>query len=207
MPARLRLAAIALLLLAACETDTSRYAAPSASSCDVDYAALKRAEMIELAAAGQVVGRMILGELSEDDLDEQQVRTLKRMQEILDDRERPVDDFDLEILDRAEAMLSGPESWDRADDRECLPGDTTFSLYCSLFFASVDVTGLYEHRRTVTQEVRFAVEDMSAGRRFEHRLMDFNNAPQTTFEDIGSVFATARQVITARQALQADCAL
>lgn len=42
------------------------------------------------------------------------------------------------------------------------------SLFCALHQASVDVTGEYDHRRPAMQEVRFALEDATGGRAFEH---------------------------------------
>ena len=97
------------------------------------------------------------------------------MQVILDSRKRPVDNQDLTILDSADMRLSDASVWDRADERNCGQQDETFSLYCSLYFGSMDTIGEYQHRRTALQEVRFAIEDATGGREFDHRLMDFNN--------------------------------
>ncbi len=71
-------------------------------------------------------------------------------------------------------MNLGPGSF-----RKCEPDDVTFSLYCSLYFSSIDVAGEYQHRRTVMQEVRFAVEEVSGGKVYDHRLMGFSNDPVT----------------------------
>jgi len=60
------------------------------------------------------------------------------------------------------------------------------------------VLGNYDHRRVALQEVRFAIEEVSGGREFEHRLMDFNNLPQTRFADIKRVLAIARERVAAR---------
>ena len=40
--------------------------------------------------------------------------------------------------------------------------------------ACIDVLGKYDHRRVALQEARFAVEEATRGRDFEHRLRDFN---------------------------------
>jgi hypothetical protein len=50
------------------------------------------------------------------------------------------------------------------------------------------------------QEVRFAIEDVTGGREFEHRLMDFNNLEETTFADIKRVLFIARERVAARLA-------
>ena len=86
----------------------------------------------------------------------------------------------------------------RADDRQCGAEDTTFSLFCALQKASIEVLGEYRHRRTALQEVRFALEEATAGREYEHRLRDFNNDPSTTLDDIKRVIRVARDRVAAR---------
>jgi hypothetical protein len=48
------------------------------------------------------------------------------------------------------------------------------------------------------QEVRFAVEEATRGRELNHRLMDFNNLPETTLADIRHVLAQATARVRAR---------
>ena len=115
-----------------------------------------------------------------------------------EDREQPVSVEDLKILDRANLLLGDPSDWNRNDTRECHPDAPTLSLFCALQKASIEVLGSYDHRRVALQEVRFAIEEVSGGREFEHRLMDFNNLPQTTFDDIKRVLAIARSRVAAR---------
>jgi len=117
-----------------------------------------------------------------------------------EDRDRPVSAQDLEILDKANALLESESDWNRNDTRECPPGARTLSLFCALQKASIETLGSYDHRRVALQEVRFAIEDVSGGREFEHRLMDFNNHPETTFGDIRQVLAIARAKVAARLA-------
>jgi hypothetical protein len=71
-------------------------------------------------------------------------------------------------------------------------------LFCALQAASIEVLGQYDHRRVALQEVRFAIERVSGGREFEHRLMDFNNLPGTTFDDIKKVLTMARENVASR---------
>jgi len=117
-----------------------------------------------------------------------------------EDRDQPVSTIDVEILDRASALLASESDWNRNDTRECPPGARTLSLFCALHEASIDVLGSYDHRRVALQEVRFAIESVSGGREFEHRLMDFNNLPTTRFVDIKQVLAIARAKVAARLA-------
>lgn len=113
-------------------------------------------------------------------------------------RDQEVDADDLRILERADAILSSDAVWNRADDRRCPEGATRWSLYCALHQASLDVLGRYEHRRVALQEVRFAVEEATRGRDFEHRLMDFNNLPETRLADIKHVLRVAIDRVRAR---------
>jgi hypothetical protein len=175
--------------------------------CDIDYAAIKATEMIEIETGISIYTRFVVEELSEDNLSEEEISSLDRMQAILDSHKRPVDRQDLMILDSANMQLSDPLVWDRTDDRKCEPQDETYSLYCALYFGSMDTIGEYQHRRTAMQEVRFAIEDVTGGRDFEHRLMDFNNLPETSFDDIKGVIKTASERVQGRLDLQAKCAL
>ena len=115
-----------------------------------------------------------------------------------EDREQAVSAQDLAILDGADAILAEEADWNRHDTRECPPGATTFSLFCALQKASIDILGAYDHRRVALQEVRFAVEDATKGREFEHRLMDYNNLPETRFSDIKRLLAAARARVAER---------
>ena len=118
----------------------------------------------------------------------------------LEQRDQPVTADDLAILVRAEALLRDDSVWNRKDDRECKDDEATGkrSLFCALQKACIDVLGLYDHRRVALQEVRFAVEDATRGRDFEHRLRDFNNLPETRLEDIKKVLQVAKERVRAR---------
>jgi hypothetical protein len=113
-------------------------------------------------------------------------------------RGQPVAVEDVRILERADALLPDEARWNRHDTRDCPPHETQLSLFCALHAATVEVLGTYDHRRVALQEVRFAIEEVSGGREFEHRLMDFNNLPQTKFADIKRVLAIARERVAAR---------
>ena len=118
----------------------------------------------------------------------------------LEQRDQPVTADDVAILARAQALLKSNSGWNRADDRECKDDEVSGrrSLFCALQKACIDVLGSYDHRRAALQEVRFAVEDATRGRDFEHRLRDFNNLPETRLEDIQRVLAVAKERVSAR---------
>lgn len=96
-----------------------------------------------------------------------------------------VGDQDLEILAKARRILSGPSVWNRHDDRVCDDSQATqsWSLFCALYQASIDVTGADLPLRPVMQETRAAAVEV-AHRSFQHSLQDFNNSESTTYADI-----------------------
>lgn len=118
----------------------------------------------------------------------------------LEQRDQPVTADDVAILVRADALLGSAAVWNRADDRDCRDDEATGkrSLFCALEKACIDILGSYDHRRVALQEVRFAVEDATRGRAFEHRLRDFNNLPKTRLEDVKRVLAVAKDRVSAR---------
>ena len=105
--------------------------------------------------------------------------------------EVPPGPLDREILERAAAILSSDSVWNRADNRECPASATTWSIYCAVERAEVDVTGGFHHRRPAGELVREIVDERAKGRSYHHRMMDYNNDPTTTLADVRSVFAEA----------------
>jgi len=120
----------------------------------------------------------------------------------LERRDQPVTNEDLRILQRANQILASNTVWNRHDTRTCNPADKTWSLFCALEKASLEVLGEYRHRDVALQEVRFAVEDATKGKEFEHRLMDYNNLPSTTFADIKRILKVATDRVSGRLAAQ-----
>ncbi len=107
--------------------------------------------------------------------------------------ELPPSELDLRIVQAARQILVDEAAWDRQDDRVCEPTDTTFSLYCAMHRATIDVTGVFHHRQPALQSVRVVVQNMWSARYNEHRLMDFNNHPDTTLADIQTTLAEAER--------------
>lgn len=50
----------------------------------------------------------------------------------------------------------------------------------------------------VVDHTRFVVEEVTAGRQFEGRLMGYNNLPEIRFEDVKRVLRLARERVAAR---------
>lgn len=118
----------------------------------------------------------------------------------LEQRNQPVTEDDLRILLKASEILKDASVWNRKDDRVCDDDEATGkrSLFCALQKACIDVLGKYDHRRVALQEVRFAVEEATRGRDFEHRLRDFNNLPETRFDDVKGVLRVATDRVKSR---------
>ncbi len=106
-------------------------------------------------------------------------------------QELPPSELDRTIIARAAAILSSDTVWNRADNRQCPPAATTRSIYCAMARATAEVTGAFHHRRPALELVRRIVDERTAGRAYEHRLMDYNNDPATRLADVRSLFAQA----------------
>ena len=115
----------------------------------------------------------------------------------------PVSEGDIRIVQRAREILNSPAKWNRKDNRQCPATKTTYSLYCALEKATVEVSKKFEHRGAAMQEARFAIDEVLAkGNHYEHRLMDFNNDPKTTFADVQKFFSLIEERIKKRLAAQ-----
>jgi len=109
--------------------------------------------------------------------------------------EVPPNDLDLKIIERAASILDNSNVWNRADDRVCKIAGPTYSFYCAVAKASIEVTGGFDHRRPAAELVRTIVDERTKGRPYHHRLMDFNNDPTTTLADIQNIFSEAEKRI------------
>jgi hypothetical protein len=111
----------------------------------------------------------------------------------------PVTDDDLRIVQRAREILDSPAKWNRADTRVCPRDAKTFSLYCALEEATIQVSGDFAHRGAAMQEARFVIDEIAPNHAsYEHRLMGYNNDPTTTFADIQRVFDLMAERIAKR---------
>ena len=108
------------------------------------------------------------------------------------------DKTDLKIIQRADSILYDQSVWNKDDDRECEDDIAAgkLSLFCALYKASIDITGVYVHRRASMQIVRFTLEKYEKGRVINHRLMDWNNHPETTFEEVKRVLKESINIVS-----------
>lgn len=120
-----------------------------------------------------------------------------------DDNVRPpVKESDIQIARIALRLLGTSAKWNQHDTRDCPSNAKTFSLYCVLEKASMQVNGKFEHRSAVMQEARFLIAEAAPGRRYEHRLMGYNNDPKTRFSDIRNLLRRLETRLRGRLAAQ-----
>jgi hypothetical protein len=105
--------------------------------------------------------------------------------------------LDRRIIERAAVILQNPLVWNRADNRVCRNGARTWSLYCALHQASMELAGGFDHRRPALQLVRALVVERSRWRSYDHELMDYNNDPSTSLSDVQTLLADAAARIKA----------
>ncbi len=96
----------------------------------------------------------------------------------------PASQADVAIAHQAQRLLSTPATWNSRDNRDCPASARTYSFFCALVEASDRVTANLAERGAAMQEARFVVDSLANGRRFPHRLMDFNNDPGTGFAGV-----------------------
>ena len=106
-------------------------------------------------------------------------------------QEVPPNNLDREILKRAAAIFTSDAVWNRSDNRKCPTTATTWSIYCAEERASIEVTGGFHHRRPALELVRELVDERTRQKSYKHRLMDYNNDPDTHLEDVKSLFVEA----------------
>ncbi len=99
--------------------------------------------------------------------------------------------LDREILVRAAKIISSDAVWNRADNRKCPANATTWSIYCAVEQAQLEVAGGFHHRRPAGELVREIVDERTKARNYKHRMMDYNNDATTTLADVRSLFAEA----------------
>jgi hypothetical protein len=99
---------------------------------------------------------------------------------------------DIKILQRATQLIPSVAAWNKNDDRNCSPNPQKLSLFCALMQATTEVSGGIHYRQPALQAVREVLNEVGGNRLGKHRLMDYNNHPDTTLQEIHSLLRTAQ---------------
>jgi hypothetical protein len=107
-------------------------------------------------------------------------------------RQLPPTTDDIRIIQRATALLSDAQHWNREDNRTCPPNPQKWSLFCALEQATFEITGGVHYRQPALQTAREVLNEVGGTRLGKHRLMDYNNHPDTTLAEIHQLLRTAQ---------------
>jgi hypothetical protein len=99
-------------------------------------------------------------------------------------------EIEVKIIDYAMELLFSQEKWNRNDNRICVDGSKA-SLFCALYKASIAVDGEYRHKRPAVEVVRDVIVERHP-RKYGHILMEFNNLPETSLEEVRAVLEAAK---------------
>lgn len=93
---------------------------------------------------------------------------------------------DVRIVQLAKEILSEEKYWSKTDDRNCENdvANKCYSIYCAIKIASITIENKYNHRNAVLQKLRHLINEKYPNKKWSHRLMDYNNLPETKYEDI-----------------------
>jgi hypothetical protein len=99
---------------------------------------------------------------------------------------------DIRIIQRAKALVSDEKSWNRHDDRTCPANPQSWSLFCALEQATREISGGVHYRQPALQMAREVLNEVGGSRLGKHRLMDYNNHPDTTLTEVHALLDTAQ---------------
>ena len=106
---------------------------------------------------------------------------------------------DIRIIQRALDILADDSKWNRQDDRQCQPRPVKWSVFCALIQATEENVGSVHYRQPALQAVREVLNEVGGSRVKKHRLMDYNNHPDTTLRDIHDLLQAAAERVRRQQ--------
>jgi very-short-patch-repair endonuclease len=107
-------------------------------------------------------------------------------------RQLPPTQDDINIIQRALQLIPSRDVWNKEDNRQCPPGQTKVSLFCAMMQATTEVSGSVHYRQPAMQAVRETLNEVGVGRFKLHRIMDYNNHPDTTLEEVHALLKAAQ---------------
>lgn len=105
----------------------------------------------------------------------------------------PVSPTDVDIVERASELFSDQPGRNLEGDRNCDDdaASGSLSVFCALYLASIEVAGVYRHRRPAIQSVRDVLRTRFPGE-YEHMLRDINNRAEIPDSAFVEAFGAAR---------------
>ncbi len=105
---------------------------------------------------------------------------------------------DIKIIDVAILTLVDESVWNKKDNRVCPDNANKWSLFCALIKGVKDVTGQVHYRQPAMQAAREVINVVGAKRVKKHRLMNWNNHPETTLAEVHDLLYQSRDVAEKR---------
>lgn len=113
-------------------------------------------------------------------------------------RQLPPTQDDLAIIARAVALIPNEATWNKEDNRQCPVGQQKLSLFCAMMHATTEISGGVHYRQPAMQAVREVLNEVGGDRVKLHRIMDYNNHPETTLAEIHALLGKAEAKLKAR---------
>ncbi len=98
---------------------------------------------------------------------------------------------EVKIIENTLKLIDIDEHWNKNDNRVCTQ-NTSYSLFCALYESSIKVDQEYRHLRPAVKFVRDAIQKKYP-KKYDHVLVDFNNAEEITLKDLHEILNLARQ--------------
>jgi len=114
------------------------------------------------------------------------------------EKQLPPTRADIQIIQRALDLVSDLDAWNKQDDRQCPPKPQKWSVFCALMQATEEISGGVHYRQPALQAVREVLNEVGGNRLNKHRLMDYNNHPETSLEDIHNLLRLSRTRLEGR---------
>ena len=109
--------------------------------------------------------------------------------------------IDVQIVKRVREILDSPSKWDRASTQSCSPSATSFGLYCAFEKATKEVSGedSFDGDGAGLDEARKLIDEIAPNHgKYRARLVDYNNDPTVTFEDLQRLLQLAEERLAKR---------
>jgi hypothetical protein len=110
---------------------------------------------------------------------------------------------DIEVVKKVEAILDSPAKWDKSSSQDCAADAKTFGLYCAFETASIALTGNPDYDGPAIREARQLISRTAPNAaHYSARLVDYNNDPTVTFDDLQTFLKKVETNLEKRMAVQ-----